>query len=288
MKTDRLQDALGMIRDDYVLDAHDERRTDKKIWRRWGTLAACLCLAAVCAIGVPKLLHRGTPANPQQPPVKPYAPDIGQYTPVDPGTDPAPVPGPDDNPIPIPGPQTSYDWPVIYNEVDTMPDAAHYVAIANRALTEAEKDAVIPACLGSLKLENAYANFDGPLYEDGRLDEDARLDSVELRFTDPDRGYEVRVGLWPAGQTSLFSWAAQFNPAGTQATNFDSDQDPLFLSLFRYEDAVWTYFTVDGVSYYVGADAAFRDGISDSFYQLVLALLRTDDTPDLSILVPNP
>ena len=275
MKTERLQDALALVREDYVLDAHSEKKTMKKPWLRWGALAACLCLIAVCAFGVPKLLHRETTPTPRpgDTPISEPGPE-----PVTPGTD----------PIDPAVPQPHGDWPVIYNEVDTMPDVANYVAIAGRALTEAEEEAVIPACLDSLKLENAYANFGGSKYEDGRLFENARLDSVELRLTDPYRGYEVHVGLWSAGQNSIFEWAAQFNPEGTQATNFGSDDETRFLTLFRCEDAVWTYFTADGVSYYVGADAAFRDGIGDNFYNMVLALLRSEKTPDLSILVPNP
>lgn len=275
MKTDRLQDALGMIRDDYVLDAHSERRTDKKIWRRWGTLAACLCLAAVCAIGVPKLLNHQIPAlQPNDTPIVEPSAD-----PVTPGTDPA-------------APQSHGDWPVVYNQVDTMPDGSHYVSLASRPLTDAECAAMIPESLTSwLKLEIAHACFGGyGLDEPGGYiyPEDARLDCVELHLVETSTGHTVRIGMWPAGQTSLFSWAAQFDPEGTQATNFGSDDETRFLTLFQCGDAVWTYFTAGGVSYYVGADAAFRDGVGDNFYSLVLALLRDSDTPDLSILVPNP
>ena len=285
MKTDRLQDALGMIRDDYVLDAHSGKKTNSAVWRRWGTLAACLCLAAVCAFGVPRLLHRetapalhpdGTPVvEPGADPVKPD-PD-----PAKPGTNP-------DLPEPL------YDWPVIYNEVDSMPDAeAHYVSIAGRALTETELDALLPIRGGDLlKLERSYAYFGGyGLDEPGGhiYPEDAKLDSVELDYVDPNRGCSVRIGMWPAGQTSLFSWASQFNPKEYQATNFGSDQETLFLTLFQCEDTVWTYLTCGDVSYYVSADKAFRDGIGDNFYHVVLGLLRSDNnSPDLSILVPNP
>ncbi len=278
MKTDRLQDALGAVRDDYVLDAHSERKTNHKAWQRWGTLAACLCLAAVCAIGVPKLLHRETgPAL--QPDDKPI---------VEPGADPV---KPDPDPA---EPRPHYDWPVIYNEVDSMPDAeAHYISIAGRALTETELDALLPIRGGDLlKLERSYAYFGGyGLDEPGGhiYPEDAKLDSVELVFVDPVRGYSVRIGMWPAGQTSLFSWASQFDPKEYQATNFGSDQETLFLTLFQCEDTVWTYLTCGDVSYYVSADKAFRDGIGDNFYHVVLGLLRSDNnSPDLSIIVPNP
>ncbi len=284
MKTDRLQDALGMIRDDYVLDAHDERKVNSRAWRRWGTLAACLCLIAVCAIGVPKLLHRDAPPTEDTPAAQPGP------QPVNPGTDPQPV-NPGTNPD---LPEPLYDWPVIYNEVDSMPDAeAHYFSIADRALTETELDALLPIRGGDLlKLERSYAYFGGyGLDEPGGhiYPEDAKLDSVELDFVDSVRGYSVRIGMWPAGQTSLFSWAAQFDPEGMQATNFGSDHETRFLTLYECGETVWTYLTCGDVSYYVSADKAFRDGIGDNFYHVVLALLRSaNNSPDLSIIVPNP
>ncbi len=290
MKSDRLQDALGMVRDDYVLDAHSEKKT--RTWRRWGTLAACLCLAAVCVIGVPKLLNRENP----KPGLKEDSPAPGDVQ------EPVPYPGPE-GPAPWPGgvagPNWPFnepdpvephgDWPVIYNQVDAMPDGTHYFSLAGRPLTDTECPAVIPEILASwLTLESATANFCGAFDENGRLQEDARLDSVELRFTDPDRGCAAHVGFWPADRTSIFAWAAQFNPGGTQETNFGSDHDTRFLTLYECEDTVWTYFTCGDVSYCVSAEKEFRDGVEDNFYRLVLALLHSEKTPDFSFLVPNP
>ncbi|MBQ2061901.1 MAG: hypothetical protein II458_04425 [Oscillospiraceae bacterium] len=297
MKTDRLQDALGAVRDDYILDAHSEKKTVKKPWLRWGTLAACLCLAAVCAFGLPKLLNRGTTPDP----VKPYAPDIGQYTPVEPGPDDqAPVPGPDDQPIPIPGPEPDppgpgtviiddpqpvepQDWQALFNQVDTAPDGSHYVSLTGRPVTEAELNALIPEGLPSwLKLESAYANFVGSSDEPGGhiYPEDARLDSVELQLLEPNSGRKVRIGIWPAGQTSVFSWAAQFDPTEYEATSFAAGD----VTLFQCEESVWTYFTCGDVSYSVGAEASAKD----EFCRVVSDILMSVETPDLSIIVPNP
>ena len=56
MKTEVLQDALELIRDDYILDAHAGPAVRKKPWLRWGALAACLCILA--AVAAPRLLHK--------------------------------------------------------------------------------------------------------------------------------------------------------------------------------------------------------------------------------------
>lgn len=45
MKSDKLQDAIGEIRDDYIADAHGEVKK-RRYGAVWGAVAACLCLAA--------------------------------------------------------------------------------------------------------------------------------------------------------------------------------------------------------------------------------------------------
>ncbi|MBQ6116714.1 MAG: hypothetical protein IJL08_05235 [Oscillospiraceae bacterium] len=276
MKSDRLQDALGMVREDYVLDAHGEKKRNKSPWRTWGTLAACLCLAAVCAVGVPGLLHNKAPVPEPQPTVT-----VPQPT-TDPGPEgPAPVPGnvvapwwPRDDPR-----NSSGDWPVIYNEVDTMPDGCFYCALAGRNLTEEEFAALIPGGLDWPAV--GWANFLGVRYEDGRLDENAQLDSVEMSLNEPGSGCFFRIAMWPAGQTSVYSWASQFDPMDYEATHVGSDDGSASVTLFRCGDRSWTSFTCGDVSYYVYTD-------SPNLYGVVNAIFRSEKTPDLSIIVPNP
>lgn len=50
MKSETFYQALGDINEEYVAQAHADRAGAKKpSWRRWGAVAACLCLAAVLA-----------------------------------------------------------------------------------------------------------------------------------------------------------------------------------------------------------------------------------------------
>lgn len=55
MKSDKLQDAIGEIRDDYIADADIKVIGKRNTAIRWGALAACVCLAVV---GVLKLNDR--------------------------------------------------------------------------------------------------------------------------------------------------------------------------------------------------------------------------------------
>ncbi len=70
MRSDLLQDAIGMVRDDYVQDAHacsavpKGRSSAKKMLTRFGALAACLGIVTAVGIGVWK---GGTPAGTQPP-----------------------------------------------------------------------------------------------------------------------------------------------------------------------------------------------------------------------------
>lgn len=275
MKSDRIQDTLGMVRDDYILDAHEERKTNNRAWRRWGALAACLCLVAVCAVGVPKLLNREMPA--------PELPDMTGLEPEGPAPGPGDMVGPNwpfNEADPV-GPHG--DWPVIYNEVDSLPDACCYFPLAGRLLTDAERDALVPLSesdLSWLTPTDGTANFDGVMYEDGRLQEDARLDSVELWLYAPSSDCSFRIGMWPAGQTSVYGWASQFDPMDYEATHIGGDDEETSVTLFRCGDYSWTYFTCGDVSYFVYA--------AEGIYGVVNAIFRSDKTPDLSIIVPNP
>ena len=60
MKSDKLQDAIGEIRDDFIADADTKTAKKKNRIVQWGAMAACLCLAI---IGVMSLNNR--PDTPQ-------------------------------------------------------------------------------------------------------------------------------------------------------------------------------------------------------------------------------
>ena len=77
MTSEALMEALGSVRDDYVQDAHSERRTGRR--PRWAALAACLCLILVGAYVAPRLLGNVPPPEPA-PPVS----DPGTVGPADP------------------------------------------------------------------------------------------------------------------------------------------------------------------------------------------------------------
>ncbi|HIR10259.1 MAG TPA: hypothetical protein IAA70_07625, partial [Candidatus Avoscillospira stercoripullorum] len=47
MKKEDFCDVIGEIRADFVLEAREKAKV--RHWRRWGVLAACLCLVAVLA-----------------------------------------------------------------------------------------------------------------------------------------------------------------------------------------------------------------------------------------------
>ena len=62
MKNERLQDAIGNARDEYLLDA-DVVPVRKRTWRTWAAAAACLCvMAAAAAVVLPKLTRSDDPA----------------------------------------------------------------------------------------------------------------------------------------------------------------------------------------------------------------------------------
>lgn len=50
MKTEKLQDAIGEVRDEFIYDADIMITRKKKDWTKWGAVAACLCLLVVGAV----------------------------------------------------------------------------------------------------------------------------------------------------------------------------------------------------------------------------------------------
>lgn len=51
MKNERLIHAIGKIDDDLIFNAvNDVKAKDKRGWRKWGAIAACLCVALAAAV----------------------------------------------------------------------------------------------------------------------------------------------------------------------------------------------------------------------------------------------
>ena len=56
MKKEKLYEAIGDINENYVNEAHlTARKTARPIWRKWGAMAACLCLVVVGALTISNL-----------------------------------------------------------------------------------------------------------------------------------------------------------------------------------------------------------------------------------------
>lgn len=63
MRSEKLQDAIGEVRDDFILDADAVIKKKKSRWSLWAAAAACLCLITVVAV---KLLRSPAADTPQQ------------------------------------------------------------------------------------------------------------------------------------------------------------------------------------------------------------------------------
>lgn len=52
MKTDKLQDAIGGVRDQYILDAHEKTASRKRgiVWKKVVATAACICICVCAAV----------------------------------------------------------------------------------------------------------------------------------------------------------------------------------------------------------------------------------------------
>ena len=52
MKTDKLQDAIGGVRDQYILDAHEKTASRKRgiVWKKVVAIAACICICVCAAV----------------------------------------------------------------------------------------------------------------------------------------------------------------------------------------------------------------------------------------------
>ena len=63
MNSEQLRDAIGEVRDDFILDADTVIKKKKSRWPLWAAAAACLCLITVVAV---KLLRSPAADTPQQ------------------------------------------------------------------------------------------------------------------------------------------------------------------------------------------------------------------------------
>ena len=52
MRSDKLNDAIGEIRDDFIIDS--EVSGKNRAWVKWAAMAACLCLVVAGAFGISK------------------------------------------------------------------------------------------------------------------------------------------------------------------------------------------------------------------------------------------
>lgn len=62
MRSDKLQDAIGEVRDDFIQDADLVPAKKIKPWQKWGAMAACICLIAAAAVSAPRLIAAGSDA----------------------------------------------------------------------------------------------------------------------------------------------------------------------------------------------------------------------------------
>ena len=120
MSKDRVVDSLGRIDDDMIQSVEVLRRKRKRPeWKKWGAMAACLCLIVAGAFAVPRITDPGPGYVPipnpdgtiqrvEPPDVFPshpiLRPDDEGY--VSPGTEPTEIP--------------RTPWTIHYNEVSSM------------------------------------------------------------------------------------------------------------------------------------------------------------------------
>lgn len=270
MKTDKLQDALGEIRDDYVLEAHAGHAAGKKTWLRWSALAACLCIAALAVIG--PMLWGDQPPAPvpmPEPPPNTGPDEPGHNTTIDP--DPEPV-----------GPQE--DFTVTFNrvpdsvEIDVGIDAERKMmpCMFVEPLSEEEWAAIVPDALPA-EVESAAAEYFG--WPDGTLK------WVYLSLVRMESGNRLHLYICPEGQQPIFDEI--FMPEEITPTNIRGTMDVV---LYECRDTIWTTFPWAGVEYYLTASGSPEkmDGLKEDFYNMVVSLAFSVTKPDLDRLEFHP
>lgn len=252
MKTEVLQDALELIRDDYILDAHGGPAVRKKTWLRWGALAACVCLIAL-ATALPKLLA-STSAPEPVPPVS------------DPGSG-------------------SADGTVVFNRVtsdadtDVGIDTERKMALCVFAepLTEEEWAVIVPAGLPA-EVESATARYFG--WPGGTLE------GVYLPLVVPESGDRLELYICPEGRQPFFDEISL--PEDAVPTDIRGMTEVTF---YEARDTIWTSFPWAGVQYYLTASAAKPEkleNLKEDFCSVVIGLVLSTTSPDLGRLQFHP
>lgn len=64
MTSEKLYEVLGGINETHINEARAYHKAKKPGWVKWGAMAACLCLIAVCVFTLPHLIGNNTPSTP--------------------------------------------------------------------------------------------------------------------------------------------------------------------------------------------------------------------------------
>ena len=157
MSKDRVVDSLGRIDDDMIQSVEALRQKRKRPeWKKWGAMAACLCLIVACAFAIPRI----TNPSPGYVPIPNPDGTIQRVEPPD--VYPShPILRPGDegyiDPAPTLNPQTP--WTIHYNEVSSIIAANR--AFIKGSFTEPLNDTELSALLPSADLNcSGYARFD--------------------------------------------------------------------------------------------------------------------------------
>lgn len=265
MTAETLQDALGDIREDYILDAHGGPAVRKNPWLRWGVLAACVCIIAAAVL----------------------AHGLWEHNPLAPVPDPAPNTGPDEpgsnttidlDPEPV-GPQQ--DFTVTFNQVPDNgvdidvgigTEAKMAFCMFTEPLTEEERAAIVPDALPA-EVEGAAAEYVG--WPDGVLK------WVYLPLVRPESGNRLDLYICPEGQQPIFDEIIL--PQDVRPTNIRGMTEVVF---YQGGDTIWTSFPWGGVEYYLTASKIPEklDDLKEDFYNLVVSLVMSTTSPDLGRL----
>ena len=151
MRKEEFADLFGDIHEDYIQEA-ETARVKKSAWRKWGTMAACLCLILAAAAAAHHFLPQTLPVH-QEPPVldEPVRDDPVPEPPAD--TTPAQPEEPEPvvkNPIP---------WTVYFNEAASVLSAERQMI--KGYFTEVLSDAELAVLKPNMDmLCSGYAGFD--------------------------------------------------------------------------------------------------------------------------------
>ena len=157
MSKDRVVDSLGRIDDDMIQSVEALRRKKKRPeWKKWGAMAACLCLIVASTYVIPRITNPGPGyvpiPNPDGTIQRVEPPDVYPSHPILRPGDEGYI-----DPAPTLNPQTP--WTIHYNEVSSIIAANR--AFIKGSFTEPLNDTELSALLPSADLTcSGYARFD--------------------------------------------------------------------------------------------------------------------------------